>query len=119
MGRIQKLFTARGFPTRVKGVICEHNLLLLNYMIHTFNWKFDRMLRMIETGLVDFWKNIYLPKPYHCMIDLSSRRAMLDDIRNPALVDLYGLFPAFVFLLFGLLLALVALLGEWIKNLRL
>lgn len=77
----------------------------------------NRMLRMMETGLVGYWKNMYLPRPYQCMVDPSSRQAMLDDIRNPALVDLHGLFPTFVFLFIGFFLALIALSGEWIKKL--
>ncbi len=72
------------------------------------------MLKMVEAGLVDHWFDMYLPKPVQCMIDPSSRQARMADIRNPALVNLRGLIPAFIFLLFGFILALVALLTEWI-----
>ena len=74
---------------------------------------------MMEAGLVDHWKDIYLPKPVQCMVDPSSRQSKLADIRNPALVNLRGLFPAFVFLLIGVTLALTTRLVEWIKKLQL
>jgi len=69
---------------------------------------------MIQVGLIDYWQKIYLPQPTQCMVDLSSRQAKMADIRNPALVDLHSLIPAFLFLLFGLILAFIALLAEWI-----
>ena len=74
------------------------------------------MLRMMVTGFVGHWKDIYLPKPIQCMTDLNSRQAMLADIRNPTLVDLDGLVPAFEFLFIGLLIASLVLLGEWVKK---
>ena len=74
---------------------------------------------MMETGLVDHWQEMYLPTPIQCMVDPSSRQAKLADIRNPALVDLQGLVPTFLFLLFGFILAFIALLSEWIKKLKL
>jgi len=74
------------------------------------------MLRMLETGLVDHWQKLYLPTPIQCMVDPSSRQAKLADIRNPALVDLNDLVPAFLFLLFGFILAFVALIIEWITK---
>ena len=77
------------------------------------------MLRMVETGLVDHWYEMYLPKPVQCMIDPSSRQAKLADIRNPALVNLQGFVPAFLFLLFGFTIASVALSKEWITKLQL
>jgi len=77
-----------------------------------------RMLRMLETGLVDHWKAMYLPNPVQCMVDPSSRQAKLADIRNPALVNLKGLVPAFIFLLFGFLLASMALFTEWMTKLQ-
>ena len=77
------------------------------------------ILRMMETGLVDYWKKIYLPTPIQCMVDPSSRQAKMTDIRHPALVDLHGLVPAFLFLLFGFTLAFIALLVEWIIKLQL
>lgn len=46
------------------------------------------------------------------MVDPSSRQYKLADIRNPTLVNLRGLVPAFLFLLFGFILALVALLSN-------
>jgi len=73
----------------------------------------------MEVGLIAHWEEIYLPKPVQCMVDPSSRQAKLADIRNPALVNLLGLAPAFLFLLFGFILALIALLAEWIKKLQL
>jgi len=77
---------------------------------------FRRMLRMLETGLVNYWVEMYLPKPVQCLVDRSSRQAILADIRNPALVNLHGLAPAFLFLLFGLILASMALLTEWMTT---
>ena len=73
----------------------------------------------MEAGLVGHWKEIHLPTPIQCMVDPSSRQAKMADIRNPALVDLQGLVPSFLFLLFGFILALVALIAEWIRNLKL
>ena len=52
------------------------------------------------------------------MVDPSSLQAMLADIRNPALVNLQGLVPAFVFLFIGFIIASMALLAEWIKKLQ-
>jgi len=75
-----------------------------------------RMLRMMETGLVDHWKEMYLPTPIQCLRDPSSLQAKMADIRNPALVDLHGLVPAFLFLLFGFILAFLALIIEWITK---
>ena len=77
------------------------------------------MLRMMGAGLVDYWKKIYLPTPIQCMVDPSSRQAKLADIRNPALVNLQGFVPAFLFLLFGFTIASVALSKEWITKLQL
>ena len=73
------------------------------------------MLRMMETGLVDHWMETFLPKPSQCLVDSSSRQAMLDDIRNPALVDLDGLVSAFVCLLFGSILSFIVFLTECVK----
>jgi len=73
---------------------------------------------MMGAGLVDYWKKIYLPTPTQCMVDPSSRQAKMADIRHPALVELQGLVPAFLFLLFGFILALIALLVEWIIKLQ-
>ena len=70
------------------------------------------MLRMLETGLVDHWFEMYFPNPVQCMVDPSSRQAKLTDIRNPILVNLHGLVPAFLLLLFGFAIALMALLAE-------
>ena len=78
-----------------------------------------RTLRMLETGLIDHWKEMYSSKPVQCMVDPSSRQAKLTDVRNPALVNLHGLIPAFIFLLFGFILASMALLTEWIAKLQL
>jgi len=74
---------------------------------------------MLEAGLVDHWKEIYLPTPIQCMIDPSSRQAKLADIHNPTLVNLHGLAPAFSFLLCGFLLAFMALLAECINSFKL
>jgi len=71
---------------------------------------------MIETGLIGHWEKIYFPAPVQCMVDPSSRQAKLADVRNPVLVNLRGLFPAFLFLLFGFSLAFIALVAEWIKK---
>ena len=90
------------------------NLKLMAYYI-----KSHRMLRMMETGLVNHWEDIYLPKPIQCMTDPSSRQAIMADIRNPALVDLVGLVPAFAFLLIGCIFAFVVLLTEWIRKYQL
>lgn len=67
---------------------------------------------MMETGLVDYWHEMYFQKPMQCMVDPSSRRAKLADIRNPALVDLQRLVPAFLYLQFGFILAIIALSAE-------
>jgi len=53
------------------------------------------------------------------MVDPSSSQSKLADIRNPALVNLHGLVPAFVFLVIGFILALMALLAEWMKKVEL
>ena len=74
---------------------------------------------MMETGLVYHWQDIYAPKPVQCMVDPSSRQAKLADIQNPALVNLHGLVPAFLFLLFGYIIASVVLLTEWATMLQL
>jgi len=74
---------------------------------------------MVETGLVDHWYEMYLPTPVQCMVDPSSRQAKLSDIRNPALVNLRGFVPAFLFLVFGFILASMALLTEWITKFQL
>jgi len=74
---------------------------------------------MVEAGLIGHWKNKYLPKPYQCLLDPASLQAKMTDIRYPDLVDLHGLFPAFVFLLGGFVLALLALLAERITKLKL
>ena len=71
---------------------------------------------MIETGLVDHWREFYLPKPVQCMVDPTSRQAMMADIANPTFVDLKGLVSAFTCLLFGIIIALVAFLREWIQK---
>jgi len=74
---------------------------------------------MIQTGLIDHWKSdIYLPKPIKCMLNPSSRQAKLAEIRHPALVNLHGLFSAFVFLFSGFVIALMVLLAEWMKKLH-
>ena len=78
-----------------------------------------RILRMVETGLVDHWFEMYLPNPVQCMVDPSSRQAKLSNIRNPALVNLHGLVPAFLYLLFGFILASIALFTEWVTILKL
>ncbi len=62
---------------------------------------------------------MYTPDPVQCMVDPSSRQAILADIRNPALVNLQGLVPAFLFLLFGFILASMALFTEWLTTLQL
>jgi len=49
------------------------------------------------------------------MVDPSSRQAKLTDIRNPILVNLHGLVPAFLLLLFGFAIALMALLTEFVS----
>ena len=77
-----------------------------------------RMLRISEAGLVDHWYEMYLPKPVQCMVDPSSRQAKMANIKNPALVNLHGLAPAFLFLLFGFILASVAIFIEWIQMLQ-
>ena len=76
------------------------------------------MLRMMVTGFVGHWKDIYLPKPIQCMTDLNSRQAMLADLRNPALVNLHGLVLAFLFLSFGFIIVLMVLFTEWIIKLK-
>ena len=77
------------------------------------------MLRMMEAGLVEHWTELYLPVPIQCIVDPNSRQAKMADIRHPALVNLQGLVPAFLFLLFGFILAFIALLAEWINKLKL
>ena len=74
------------------------------------------MLRMMETGLVDHWMETFLPKPSQCLVDSSSRQAMMNDIRNPALVDLVGLVSAFVCLLFGSIVSFIVFLAECVKK---
>lgn len=74
------------------------------------------MLRMLETGLVDHWIDTYFPRPHPCLVDRYSRQAKMAGVRDPSLVDLNRLVPAFLFLLFGLILAFLALLAEWIKK---
>jgi len=74
---------------------------------------------MIETGLIDRWEKVYLPIPIQCLVDPSSRQAKLAEIRNPALVNLHGFVPAFLFLVFGFILAFIALSAEWVVKLQL
>jgi len=70
----------------------------------------------METGLVDHWMKIFLPKPSQCLVDSSSRQTMLDDIRNPALVDFEGLVSSFVCLLLGSIVSFVVFLTECVKT---
>ncbi len=74
---------------------------------------------MMATGLLGHWKDVYVQSPTQCLIDPSSRQAILAGIRNPALVDLHALRPAFLFLLFGFVLAIMVLLAEWINKVKL
>jgi len=73
---------------------------------------------MLETGHVEHWKAMYTPNPMQCMVDPSSRQAKLSDIRNPALVNLHGLVPAVIFLIFGFILASITLFIEWMITLQ-
>lgn len=74
---------------------------------------------MMATGLVDHWADVYVPRPTQCLVDPNSLQAIMADIRNPALVGLPGLVPAFLFLLFGCILSAMVLLAELITKLKL
>lgn len=73
----------------------------------------------MATGLVHHWEDVYVPRPTQCLMDPNSLQAIMADIRDPALVDLPGLVPSFLFLIFGCILSAMVLLAELINKAKL
>lgn len=71
----------------------------------------NRVLRMVETGLIDRWTNRFSPIPHQCF-DRKGRSAQIEEFRHPTILNLAQLKSIFVITLIGFLASFSVFIGE-------
>ena len=70
---------------------------------------------MLEKGLIRHWQDLHQPKLYQCF-GLSERKQKMIELRHPSQIGLTNLSGAFLGLLVGYCLALIAMIAEYFIN---
>lgn len=70
---------------------------------------------MLEKGLIRHWQDLYQPKLYQCF-GLSERTQKMIELRHPSRIGLINLSGAFLGLLIGYCLALIAIIVEYVVS---
>ncbi len=86
------------------------------WLINVCWFKLCRLLRIMEAGLLNGWKNRFLSTPHQCPFGFDGQDK-LAGIRNPDLVNLSSLYSIFVCLIIGLILSFLVLLTELVASL--
>ena len=82
-------------------IICLNNFEFL---------AFYSIIQLWETGLIKYWLSAYMPNIDKCVI--FKHQSLRDEVRAVKALEMFHLSGAFIFLLIGLLMALVAFIME-------
>jgi hypothetical protein len=102
-----------------QGYLDKSKLILTNIFVNFWliMFKKKRLLEIIEAGLVDYWDVMLRPMPLQCLKNIGKGSNMLKlKSKKPPALTLKNLTGAFVILLLGFSLSLLAFLCEKIVS---